>query len=464
MLDSLNVFGDRLWYVVLVLIVALGIYATVRLKGLQFRSMREMLHVTMRHGGNGSSLSSLEVFFVSMANRLGVGNIAGPVLAIIVGGPGAIFWMWVFAVIGMATSFMESTVGQLYKERRSDGDFQGGPAFTVKNGLGKRNLAIAIALIMLTMHGIGFCSMEVSAISDGVKAAVAVEHIDLIFAILITALTAVIMMKGVHTIADISVKAVPAMSILWFVFCFLSMAVSYQGIPDAVVSIFTCAFSVPAAVGGGLGAVMVVGMQRGVLSNEAGIGTITTISSMADDRHPAVQGYMQAFGVFVDTIISTFPALVVLSYMDIDAIVATGLDSMPLLEMVFSNTLGSAAPYLVAAFMFVFSYTSMLGDVVISSSLSMFLKDSRTLRYGVYAMMLVVIFLSSLYSSDELFAVVDLLMALCGLVNVFVMFRLSDKAVELNDDYMAQRAAGIDEPVFTRNRMRDPTGVVEWSD
>ena len=462
LLESLNAIDDKIWYIALILIVLLGIYSTIRLRGVQFRSLKEMCRVTMKRSSKDGKLSPFQVFFMSMANRIGVGNITGPILAILVGGPGAIFWMWIFALIGMATSFLETTVGQLFKEKKSDGEYRGGPAFNVKKGLGMKRLAMFVAFVMMLMYAVGFISMEMSSMSEAVKSAIDFEHIDLIFAVLITLFAAFIIVRGVHTVANLSVKIVPAMALFWMVFCLICICISYSGIPEAIISIFKYAFTMPAAIGGGLGAILIVGMQRGVLSNEAGIGTITNISSMADTNHPAAQGYSQALGVLMDTVVSTLTALVVLSFADIGTLVGYDLDSMPLLEMIFTDSLGSVGPYLVAIFLFVFAFTSMLADLVISESNALFIKDDRKVKLAVNALVLLVLFISSLYSSDEMFAIVDILLAVCGIINAFVMFKLGGKAVELFHDYRAQKAEGIEDPVFTKDRMQDPTGVTEW--
>lgn len=461
--EILEEFNDVFWYIPLVLIVCLGIYSTIRLKGIQIRDVKEMFRVTFsKDRKSENTLSTIQVFCMSMGNRIGVGNITGPVLAILVGGPGAILWMWIFAALGMATSFVETTVGQIYKGRRSDGDYHGGPAYTIANGLGMKGLAMVVAVIMMLMYVVGFVSMEVCGMSEALCGAFEFEHNALFFAILLTALTAVIIAGGLKRIAKLSVFLVPLMALMWFIVAIGSIALSGSGIINAFAMIFGYAFTIPAAIGGVVGDMIVIGMRRGVLSNEAGIGTITNISSIADVSHPAKQGLSQSLGVLIDTIISTITALVILSYADIDTILDMGLESMPLLQMILADSFGSIAPYLVALFLFIFAFTSLMGDYVIGENNLMFAKDSKVSRYVMVVIILVTVFISSFYASDGMFAIVDILLGVCGVINTIVMFKLGGRAIEAYNDYRRQRSEGIEDPVFHKSALSCQDGITEW--
>ena len=466
LMDTFSTFVDDFWYVAFVLIIILGLYSTIRLKGLQFTQFREMWRVTFSRKGLGDNgaLTPFRVFCMSMANRIGVGNIAGPVLAITIGGPGAIFWMWVFALIGMATSFLESTVGQLYKIRTSNGEFHGGPAYNVSNGLEMRRMAVIVAFIMVLMYIVGFVSMEVSSMTEAMDVAFGFEGGKVVFAIIFTLLTAFIIAGGVKRVSDLAVTIVPAMALVWLVICIIAVIANYSGIIDAFVSIFVDAFSVPSTVGGGVGAMLIIGMKRGILSNEAGIGTIPNISSMAQVRHPVTQGLSQSLGVLLDTVVCTLTALVVLTCMGHGQIVDMGLESVPLLQFALADTFGSAASYIVAVFLFIFAFTSLMTDYIIGENNILHFGERRWLIVGLNILILVVVFLSSFYSSDALFCVVDLMMILCGIVNVFVIFKLGGRAVEAYHDYRRQRDSGVDDPEFDPSVLSDRTGVTVWDD
>ena len=463
--EILEHINDYFWYVPLVLIVCLGIYGTFRLKGIQIRDLKEMCRVTFsKECPHQGKISTLQVFCMSMGNRIGVGNIAGPVTAIIIGGPGAILWMWIFALLGMASSLIETTVGQIYKTKGDDGNYHGGPAYTILNGLNMKRVAMFVAGVMILMYIVGFVSMEVTSISEALCGAFEFENNALVFAILLTAVTAGIVIGGLGRIAKISVWLVPAMAILWLVVAIISIALSAGGIVNAFVMIFQYAFTVPSAIGGTIGAMLLIGMKRGVLSNEAGIGTITNISSMADVEHPVKQGLSQSLGVLIDTVVSTLTALVVLSYGSIEEIGAltNSLESINILQFVLEDTIGGSAPYLVAAFLFVFAFTCLMGDYVIGENNLAFITKNVKAKYVMIFALLAVVFISSFYASDGMFAVVDIFLGICGVINCLVMFKLAGRAIEAYKDYRAQKSAGKETPVFSKDCLSDSSGVLEW--
>lgn len=465
-LDTFTEIVDDIWYLVFVLVILLGLYCTIRLKGIQFTQLKEMFRVTFKKEDlrNKDKLSSFRVFCMSMGNRIGVGNITGPVLAFIIGGPGAIFWIWVFAVIGMATSFLESTVGQIYKVRTHNGEFHGGPAYNVSNGLGLKRMSVIVAIVVMLMYIVGFVSMEVCSMSEAMVGAFDFENNKLVFAIIFTLLTAFVIVGGIRRVSNMAVGIVPIMAFAWIIICLVSIVVNYDGIVDAFASIFANAFTVPASVGGGVGAMLIIGMKRGILSNEAGIGTIPNLSSMADVRHPVSQGLSQSFGVLIDTVICTMTALVVMTCIGHGAAVDLDLESAMLLQHVFESTYGGFASYLVAIFLFVFAFTSLMTDYVIGENNVLFFGDQKWKLIVMNVLILVVVFLSSFYSSDALFVFVDLMMAACGIINVLVMSKLGKYAIEAYADYRRQRADGIEEPDFHKSALSDQSGVTVWDD
>lgn len=458
-----SLLNDRLWSIALILIVCVGVWCTVRLRGMQFRLVPEMIRVTFSDiEGREDGLSSFQVFCVSMGSRIGVGNITGPILAILAGGPGAILWMWVFALIGMATSFVETTIGQLYKGRDHEGNLHGGPAYSVGKALGMRRLGIAVATIMVLMYIVGFVSMEMVSMSEAFCGAFGFEGNQLVFALLITAAAAAIMAGGVGRVAGISTKVVPLMALGWIGVCIVSIILGPEGVWNAIVSIFEYSLSVPSVVGGSIGAMIMAGMRRGVLSNEAGVGTIPNISSMASPSHPAAQGLSQSLGVLIDTVVSTMTALVILSYADIGTLAGSGMESINLLQAAFSHSLGGIAPYMVALFLFVFAFTSMMSDFVIGENNLRFVSDGRGALLLMKGGALAVVFLSSFLANDGMFAVVDIMLALCAFVNTYLIIRLGGRAVEAFRDYSEKRRAGVSDPVFSRGCLSDDAGVTEW--
>ena len=466
-IDAVWEFDDYLWYIPFALIICLGIYSTVKLRGIQFARLAEMCRITFSREKTGKDkVSPFQVFCMSMGNRIGVGNIAGPVTAILMGGPGAIFWMWVFATLGGATSFVETTVGQIFKSRDGEGGFIGGPAYNVFNGIGSKRMGVLLAGLMIAVYIGGYVLSEISTISTSFTGAYDFEHNSFVIAFFLLAIAVLVVTGGFKRVARASAVIVPAMAALWIVLCVAVMCINIGGMPNAVSSIFTCAFSVPATVGGGVGAMLTKAMRRGIWSNEAGEGTITNISSSADVPHPVKQGLSQSLGVLFDTLISTMTALVILSaFSDYDAIAATGIvDSMHLLEHVMGDAIGGVAPSLVFVFMFLFAITSFMGDYVIGeNNLKLITKDGKA-RTGLIAITLAVVFLAAYFGTDGLYAIMDVLLAICGVVNCFVMFKLGRYALEAYADYRRQKEAGVEDPVFRKSCLSDSTGVTSWED
>ena len=467
-MEMIELIDDRIWYVALILIVVVGIFATVSLRGLQVTSLREMVRVTFfkNRKSDEGKLSSFHVFCMSMGSRIGVGNITGPILAMMAGGPGAILWMWIFAGLGMATSFLETTIGQIYKTPNENGGFRGGPAYTLFHGLGMKRLGMVAAFVMILMYLVGFVSGEVISMSEAVQGAFDYEWTHLVFAIILTFVTGLILIGGIYRVADLSVKIVPAMAICWFIVCIVSMVLAPSGVIHAFGMIFEYAFTLPSVLGGGFGTMIIIsGMQRGVWSNEAGIGTITNLSSIADVKHPVSQAYTQSLGVLIDTLVSTMTALVILSYADFGALYGmyeTAGDSIPVLQDVFAGTIGSIAPYAVAAFMFIFAFTCLMSDVVIGESNLMLIKDSRMAAIGMKCLLLAVVFLSCFFASDELTVIMDILLAVCAFFSTFIMLKLARRGLEAFRDYRAQKKAGVEEPVFHKSCLSDDSGVSSW--
>ena len=433
-MDVLDFIDTYIWYVAFVLIICVGVYATVRLRGIQVAGFKEMVKVTFLNRGDRreGKLSSFQVFCMSMGSRIGVGNITGPILAILVGGP------------------------------KENGGYRGGPAYTLFHGLGMKRLGMIAAFVMILMYLVGFISGEVISMSEAVHNAFDFDGINLVFAVLLTAATALLLVGGVYKIADLSVKVVPLMAIAWFAVCIVSIAFGPEGVLNGIYSIFEYAFNIPSVIGGGVGAIIITGMQRGVWSNEAGIGTITNLSGMADVKHPVSQGYTQAIGVLIDTLVSTMTALVVLSYADINALVGSGLESIPLLQSIFTDTLGSVAPYVVMIFMFIFAFTCLMSDIVIGEGNLMLIKESKVAKWGMWVLLLAVVFLSSFYASDALVVIMDILLAVCAFFNTFIMIKLARRGIEAFRDYRRQKAEGVEEPVFHKSCLSDDSGVTEW--
>ena len=237
--DALWEFDDYLWFIPFVLIILLGLYATIKFKGIQFTNIKEMWKITFsREKSEKGEITPFHVFCVSMGNRVGVGNIAGPVTAILTGGPGAIFWMWIFATLGGATSFVESTIGQLFKSRDHEGNSKGGPAYNISKGLNLKKLGAVVAFLMVLMYIVGYISSETAAISEAFCEAFDFENNSLVLAIAMTAIALVVALGGFKKVAKASAIIVPLMAFGWFIICIATVLINYQNIGDAIIMIF----------------------------------------------------------------------------------------------------------------------------------------------------------------------------------------------------------------------------------
>ncbi len=462
--------GSYIWWVALVLLVVCGLYFTIRLKGLQILKINETSKLSfsgVQEGKTKHRVSSFEAFCIGMGARIGVGNIAGVATAIVTGGPGAIFWMWIFAIIGSATSFMESTLAQVFKEKKEDGQYYGGPAYYATKGLGSRSLGIFVAIMLILTFGIGFVGVQATNATAALTGAFGFEHNNLVFGLIIMAVAGIIIFGGVKRIAKFSSKVVPVMALLWIIFAIIALALNWENIVPAISMIFEYAFNVPSLIGGGIGTAISVGMRRGIFSNEAGLGSIANIAASADTPHPAKQGMIQSFGVLVDTlIVCTVTALVVLSYGSFESILALGEQGSVLVQEIISSTaIGGAANYIIALFMLVFAFTSMIGYYTMSESNVRFIKDNKLTINVVRIIVLVTILLSSLVNTAMLDHISDTFNALMGVVNVIIVALLSNICFAVYKDYREQKKAGIEEPEFHRDSikgLKHSENITEW--
>ncbi|WP_400256076.1 alanine/glycine:cation symporter family protein [Methanomethylophilus alvi] len=458
---------DYFWGISFVFLIGLGIIFTIKLKGLQILKIKETSSLALSgvsEGKKTSKISSFEAFCIGMGARIGVGNIAGVATAIMMGGPGAVFWMWIFAIIGSASSFMESTLAQIFKEKKEDGHFYGGPAYYASKGLGNRKLGIIAAVLLVLTFGVGFIGVQSCNASSALSGAFDFENNHLVFAIIIAALAALILFKGLKAAAKFSARVVPIMAVLWIVFALVAICFNIGGVVNAIAMIFQYAFTVPSALGGAIGTIIVTGLKRGVFSNEAGLGSVANIAATANVKHPVKQGMIQSFGVLVDTlVVCTITALVVLSYGNFAEISALGLKGANLVQAITAESMGNIANYIIAFFMFIFAFTSLIGYYTMSESNARFIKDSKKNILLVRILVIIVAFCAACVTDVTIMdAFSDTFMAAMAAVNMVIVALLSRKVFEAYADYRKQKKAGVEEPEFHKDALSDATGVTEW--
>ena len=466
--DAFYVVDDYFWGIAFAFLIGLGIVFTVKLKGMQILRIKQTSSLALsgiQEGAHTKKISSFEAFCIGMGARIGVGNIAGVATAIVAGGPGAVFWMWIFAIIGSASAFMESTLAQIYKEKKSDGQFYGGPAYYAQKGLGSRKLGVFAAFLLVLTFGIGFVAVQACNASTALCGAFEFDSNNYVFAAIIAVVAAILIFKGLKMVAKFSSKVVPIMALAWIVFALIAICLNIGGVINAFAMIFQYAFNWNSMFGGGLGIIIVTGLKRGVFSNEAGLGSVANIAATADVPHPVKQGKIQSFGVLVDTlIVCTITAVVVLSYGSYNDILALGAKGAPLVQNVIASTaIGTAAKYIIAVFMFVFAFTSLIGYYTMSEANARFIKDDKKIVLFIQIVVILDAFLAACVTDVSIMdAFSDTFMALMASVNMILCALLSRKAFEAYADYRNQKKQGIEEPVFHRETLSDSTGVTEW--
>jgi len=452
-----------LWnYLIIFILIGAGLFFTMTTGAVQIRMFKEMVRLVASGAGTKTDknhVSSFQAFCVSTASRVGVGNIAGIAIAVVLGGPGAIFWMWVIALIGSATGFIESTLAQIYKEPIAKGGFYGGPAYYIRYGLNSKFLSILFAILITITFGWIYNSVQANTLA----ASLHTFGIDVTYTgIVVSILLGLIIFGGIQRVAKISEIIVPIMAVLYIGTALFVVLMNIQEFPAMIHKIVSSAFDPYAAGGGFMGATMMNGIKRGLFSNEAGEGSVPNAAATAAVHHPVEQGLVQAFGVFLDTfIICTSSAFIVLIVGDYSI---TGLTGIALVQHNLEAQLGAWAPYAVTVFIIMFSFSSLVGNYYYGEININHLTDKKYVlhlfRIGVVAMA----FIGSIASLDLVWNLADLFMAFLVLTNVSSILRMGRTAGLALDDYIKQRKAGIQTPVFNRNVLNHTYGIVWWGD
>lgn len=457
--DTLN---GWLWsYVLIIMLVGLGTWFTIGSGFVQIRCIGEMLRLITQTAGSDvgeGNISSFQAFCISTASRVGVGNIAGVAIAVASGGPGAVFWMWLIAIIGSASGFVESTLGQIYKVPREGGGFLGGPAYYIKNVLGNKAMAILFAVLISVTYGLIFNSVQSNTIAISCSNAFGVDRA--VVGGIVTALTALVIFGGITRIAKVAEMMVPFMAGIYLLVAFYVVITNISLVPQMFADIFKSAFGLDAALGGGLGAAMMQGIKRGLFSNEAGMGAVPNAAATATTSHPVKQGLIQAFGVFVDTLlVCTASAFIVLLTQDYTASGKTGIE---LAQYALVEHIGSWAGPFLALMIILFAFSSIVGNYYYGDINMPFICASKT-ALNVYRVMVVgMVMFGSVAEVPLVWNLADLFMALMAIVNLIAIAQLSKFAYAALKDYLAQKRAGILEPEFDPSVMPDQKGIYCW--
>ena len=466
--DWLLTWGDYFWtWVVLPVVVLLGLYFTIRSGVVQFRLIPEMFRTltdkTPRTtDGKPQSVSAFQAFTISAASRVGVGNIAGVGTAIAMGGPGAVFWMWLMAFVGGASSFIESSLAQLFKVRDRD-SFRGGPAYYMERGLKARWLGIWFAIVLIVCFPFAFSSLQANTIAATVTAGVGADlpWLPWLIGAVIAVLTGLVVFGGVRRIASVTQFLVPIMALIYLLLGLVVVALHADRIGPVFAEIFTSAWGYNEVVGAAFGYIVLTGIKRGMFSNEAGLGSAPNAGASAAVTHPVKQGLVQTLGVYFDTfLVCSITAFIILvSVPDL----AGATRGIGLTQGALVGSLGEWANIALSVIIFLLAFSSILGNYYYGESNIEFISTNRALLTGYRVLVVAAVLAGSVVGADLVWNVADGVMGLMALTNLVAIGLLSGLAFRLLKDYTGQRRAGRD-PVFTRDRLPGVTGIECWED
>ena len=448
--DWISSINDVLWsYILIIMLLGCAFWFTVRSRFVQFRMIREMIRLLgdspKKADGHEKHISSFQAFAVSLASRVGTGNLAGVATAITVGGPGAIFWMWIIALIGSSSAFVESTLAQLYKRRGKD-SFVGGPAYYMEKGLKARWMGILFAILISITFGFAFNSVQSNTICAAWEKAFGIDHVWM--GIVLTAVTLLIIFGGIHRIARVSGVIVPVMALGYIVLALGVVLFNLGKLPDVIRLIVSNAFGWEQALGGGIGATLMQGIKRGLFSNEAGMGSAPNVAATAHVTHPVKQGLIQALGVFTDTlIICTCTAFIIL-FSGVST--QTSLNGIQLTQEALTAEVGSAGGIFIALAILLFAFSSIIGNYYYGEANILFITRRKPVLVAYRLLVSAMVLCGSLMSLDLAWSLADIMMGLMTICNLIAIAILSRQAFLLLDHYLAQKRKGISSPVFRK--------------
>ncbi|WP_370891916.1 alanine/glycine:cation symporter family protein [Janibacter sp. GXQ6167] len=460
--DSVN---EYYWYLVIVLLVSAGLWFSFRTFVVQVRQLPDMFRavtekpVADKTGEAG--ISAFRAFTISAASRVGTGNIAGVAVAIALGGPGAVFWMWLLAIIGGATAFVESTLAQLYKVRADGNTYKGGPAYYIRDGLRKPWMATTFAVIITLTYGFVFNAVQSNSISAAVQHSVNDDSTSLRFLIgLVLALVVgVVIWGGVRRLSAVTEVIVPIMAVSYVVVALVVVFLNLSEIPSLIGTIVAHAVGLKEITGAAVGAAIMHGMRRGLFSNEAGMGSVPNAAATASVSHPVKQGLVQALGVYFDTlVVCSATAFIILLSNPEYGVSPEGVSQT---QAALQAQVGQwAGPFLTVVIFFL-AYSSILGNSYYGEANINFIKNSKVTLQLFRVAVLVCVVLGAMGEVQLVWSLADLFMGFMATINLAAILPLGGLAVALLGNYLRQRAKG-DNPVFHRDDLPQAKGVQCW--
>ena len=464
--DILSKINDVMYtYILVILLVGAGIYFTIRTKGVQFRllgdGIKSMLEKADKTENGEKKVSSFQALMISTASRVGTGNIAGIATAIAAGGPGAVFWMWVMAVIGGASAFIESTLAQVYKVKEG-GQYRGGPSYYMEKALGKRWMGILFSILLIICFAYGFNGLQSYNMSSALEYYIA-DYSNtvwpMVVGIVLAVATGLVIWGGVHRIGFISSVIVPVMATLYILLGLVTMILNIAELPEMFAMIVKEAFDVKAIMGGFAGSAVVIGIKRGLFSNEAGMGSAPNASASADVEHPVKQGLVQIISVFIDTLLICSSTAIMLLVSGVEGKSGT-LDGIPYVQAAISSNVGEWGIHFITFSIFAFAFSSLIGNYFYAESNILFIKNNKLLLNVFRVTCVVAVFLGAQADFSLVWNLADITMGLMAIVNIIAIFLLGNVAIKVLKNYEKKKKSGVD-PVFYEDEV-GLTGTV-WT-
>lgn len=455
--------NDALYsYILIIILIAGGLYFTVRTKFVQFRLFGDQLKAVMEKP-DGKGVSSFQALMVSTASRVGTGNIIGVSTALCLGGFGSVFWMWLIAIIGSASAFVESTLAQIYKKKGPDGSY-GGPAYYIEAALKSRPLALIFSVFLILTYGFGFnmlASYNLQSTFSG-YGFYNKEYTPWIIGLILACIVCYCLIGGGSRIIKVTGILVPVMGVAYILVALIIMLFNITALPEILSRIFKEAFDIKAIFGGFGGSCVMYGIKRGLFSNEAGVGSAPNASASAEISHPAKQGLVQVLSVFIDTILVCSATAFMCMCSGIEP--TAELSGAPYVQAALSETLGIFGPIFITVAMMLFAFTTLLGNLYyVDKCLIFILKrvpDKKFMTvYHIIASL--VIFVGAGLSADLLWNIADITMGGMTIINIPVIFILSKYAFAALKDYEKQKKAGK-QPTFKAESIGLPHKTDYW--
>lgn len=423
-------FNKLIWLVASSSIIISGIYFTFKLKFVQFRFIKMFKSLTIKNK-NTETIKPFESLMMVLAGRIGVGSIAGIAISIYYGGIGSIFWMWISSILGTSLTFLETTLGMLYQKKDMKSICKGGPSYYIKYGLNNKVLGNVYAIIIIVTDIVGFISIQTNTIAHSFQGIINIDN--RIIGIIICILVVIIIVGGIKRIANFSSKMVPFMTLLYLFICLIIIIINIEKIPGIFVSIFKSAFEFKSISGGVLGS-MIIGMQRGIFSSEAGIGTGAIAASATEtqtEEEKISQGYTQMIGVYITTfLICTATALIVLTT-DISNISFNDFNGIELVQISFTKHLGSIGNYFIFIIILLFAFTTILSSYYNGeSSLKYFIDKPKKSLIVLKICTLISIFIGAVSSSNIIWNFIDTFVGVLAIINIYAIIKLQDKVLK----------------------------------